>query len=336
VSRSPTLFDVARRAGVSTSTVSRVLNDHPYASSQARQSVEKAIAELGYQRNEIARSLRTNSTLTAGLIVTELQNEVFASIAHGAEGVLSASNRVLIVGSSGGVIESEARIVAELLRRGVDGLILALVDERSHLVEDQLAQSDVPVVLIDRDAPGIVADRVLTGHSAGVREAVDDLRQHGHTAIALIAPPTNVRPGREVYAAFTSAMGDDRLTKLGPLTADFGDTAMRELLNERPGPTAVLISGTQVLVGVLTALQDMAVQVPQDLSLISYDDSAAARFYNPPISVLVRDTALIGRTAAELLLERIDQSRSTLQTVVIPTEYMRRGSVANLTRSNAS
>src|SRR5947209_2611832 len=334
--RSPTLLDVARRAGVSTSTVSRVLNNQPYASSQARAAVETAIAELGYQPNEIARSLRTNNTLTVGLLVIELRNEVFASIAHGAETVLSASNRVLIVGSSRGSIESEAMATGELLRRGVDGLILSLVDERSHLIGEQLGKSNVPVVLVDRDAPSITADRVLTGHRSGVKEAVEDLQRHGHTSIALLAAPTYIRPGREVHAAFTEATGDQRLIKLGPLTADFGYCAMRELMAERNRPTAVLISGTQVLVGVLTALQEMGVQVPRDLSLISYDDSAAARFHNPPISVLARDAALIGKTAAQLLLERIDQSRAELRTVSIPTEYVPRGSVAQVSNSRAS
>ena len=324
----PTLIDVARRANVSKSTVSRVLNNDLYVGEETRQAVVKAMIELGYERNEVARSLRTQATMTVGLIVTGLRNEVFAAIADGVERVMWAADRMLLVASSDGKPELEQRAVQEFLRRGVDGLILSLVDERSQSIRRQLARADVPVVLLDRDAPGIAADRVLTDHSRGMRDAIADLQRHGHRSLGLLCPPQSVRAGREVYNVFTSMVDDDRFVRSGPLDTAFGYQAVQDLMKPRERPTALIVSGTQVLVGLLTGLAELSIRVPDNLSLVSYDDSAAARFYNPPISVLQRDTEEIGATAARLALERINAQRKQLRKILVPTQYVRRGSVA--------
>jgi LacI family transcriptional regulator len=169
---------------------------------------------------------------------------------------------------------------------------------------------------------------VLTDHAPGVVEAVGDLRAHGHERIGLLSPPTYVRAGREVQAAFASAAGNVDLVRMGPLTERFGYQAASELLSQSEPPTGLVIAGTQVLVGVLTALNEFGLRVPNDLSIISYDDSAAARFHTPPISTLVRDCEQIGEFAARLVLERIDGRRTDLKKVFVPTVYEPRGSVA--------
>jgi LacI family transcriptional regulator len=323
----PTLRDVAERAGVSKSTVSRVINDDPYVGLQAHRAVTEAMAELGYRRNEVARSLRLSSTGTIGLIVGGLRNEVFAAIAQGIDRVLSDSRRTLLVGSSDGDAERERRVLHEFLRRGVDGLIMSLVDDRARPIRQELRQAGVPTVLLDRDGQGVAADRVLTDHRAGIAAAVADLRGHGHSRVGLLSPPETIRTGREVRAAFSEALGDDRYVRSGPLTDDFGYAASLELLDQEEAPTALVVSGTQVLVGVLSLLQERGRVIPSDLSLVAYDDSAAARFHSPPISALVRDTERIGELAAELVTERLESARTQSKKAVVPTRYEPRGTV---------
>lgn len=324
----PTLHDVARHAGVSTSTVSRVLNNHPHVGGRAREAVTRAMLDLGYQRNEVARSLRTNASLTVGLIVSELRNEVFAAIAQGVERVLVGADRLLVIASSDSDPAREGRVIREFERRGIDGLILTLVDERAQSTMKQLRELRAPVVLLDRDGKGLHADRVLTDHAPGVLEALNDLRAHGHERIGLLSPPNYVRAGREVRAAFASGAENGDLVRMGPLTEQFGHQAANELLSHDEPPTGLVIAGTQVLVGVLTAIGEFGLRVPHDLSIISYDDSAAARFHTPPISTIVRDCEQIGEFAARLVLERIDGRRTGIKKIFVPTVYEPRGSVA--------
>jgi len=325
----PTLHDVAHEAGVSKSTVSRVINDHPHVGAHARAAVQHAMQKLGYERNELARSLRLNASMSVGLLVSGLRNEVFAAIAQGVENTLVEADRQLLIASSDSDLKREERAIKEFGRRGVDGLIIALVDERSVATRTLLKELHVPIVLLDRDAKGITADRVLTDHRHGLLEAISDLRQYGHEEIGLLSPPVVVRAGREVTRTFLAEAGDERLVRHGPLTEAFGYAAARELLTHDQRPTAIVIAGTQVLAGVLTALEELGLRVPRDLSLISYDDSAAARFHSPPISTLARDCEEIGQIAARLALERIEQRRTDLKKIFVPTVYVPRGSVTS-------
>ena len=180
----PTLHDVARRAHVSKSTVSRVINDHPYVEPATRRAVRAAMVELGYQPNEVARSLRSTRTRSIGLLVTRLRNEVFAAIAQGVDKQLSAASRTLLIGSSNDDPDHEMRILQDFARRGIDGIIMSLTDERARAVRAQIARLGVPVVLLDRDGHGLAVDRVLSDHFVGVTEAVRDLRawSRGHCA----------------------------------------------------------------------------------------------------------------------------------------------------------
>jgi LacI family transcriptional regulator len=323
----PTLHHVARKAGVSKSTVSRVVNNHPHVSLVARETVLKVMAEIGYQPNGIARSLRTRATMTVGLIITQLRNEVFAAIGQGVDHRLSQFGRTLILGSSNGDSEREYKLIRNLLERGIDGLIVSLADERAQSVHAALAEAEVPIVLLDRDARGVAADRVLCDHRGGIAAALSDLQAHGHRTVGLLALPDYVRPGREVRAAFIAGGMSSELIRASLPTEEFGYNATRELLALRRRPTALIVSGTQTLVGVLSAISELEMTVPADLSLVAYDESPAARFHAPPISALIRDAELMGERAAELVMERIDGRRTQLRKIVVPTRYVQRSTV---------
>lgn len=319
-----TLLDVAKRAGVSKSTVSRVINDDPYVGLVAHRVVTEAMNELGYQRNEVARSLRLQATGTIGLIVGSLRNEFFGRVAHGVDQVLSDTGRTLLVGGSNGELERERQVLHEFVRRGVDGLIIALADDRSPEARKELRRAAVPTVLLDRNATGVRADSVLSDHRSGMEEALADLRAHGHRRIGLLAPPTSIRPGREILGAF----GERGPVRHGR-TEEFGHAATLEVLDAPDAPSALIVCGTRVLEGTLSALEARGLRAPNDLSLVAYDESAAARFHHPAISTLARDTEQLGELAARLIVDRIDTGREQPKKAFVPTRYVRRGTVTS-------
>jgi LacI family transcriptional regulator len=331
--RRPTLDDVAAQAGVSRSTVSRVINAHAYVTDEVRQAVLRSIEEIGYVPNESARALRTNRTMTVGLVVTRLRNQVFAAIAQSLDEALMAAGRTLLAGSSADDPQHEAHVVSAFLRRGIDGLVLTLADERATALRRDLAGAGIPLVLLDRDVRGLSADQVLCGHHEGISAAMAELRAHGHERISLLTPPLTIRPGREVQASFVHLGGDPTLVRSGYLTEEFGREATSELLSLEHPPSALIVSGTEVVVGALETIQQIGLRIPADLSLISYDDSPATRLYDPPISSLVRDPARMGAMAAAMIIERLNGYAGPPRTVMLPTRFVRRGSVGPARRA---
>jgi LacI family transcriptional regulator len=289
--------------------------------------VLRAIDEIGYVPNASARALRTNRTMTVGLVVTRLRNQVFAAIAQSLDETLMAAGRTLLAGSSADDPQHEAHVVSAFLRRGIDGLVLTLVDERATALRRDLVGAGIPLVLLDRDARGLAADQVLCGHHEGISAALDELRAYGHQRIGLLTPPLTIRPGREVRASFVQLGGDESLVRSGFLTEDFGRESTTELLSMDQPPTALITSGTEVVVGTLETVRQRGLRIPDDVSLISYDDSPATRLYDPAISSLVRDPTRMGAIAASMIIERLNGYGGPPRTIMLPTTFVRRGSV---------
>jgi LacI family transcriptional regulator len=331
IRKNPTLFDVAEKAGVSKSTVSRVINGAGYVSEDARKSIEEAMGTLGYRPNTMARSLRTSRTMTIGLAVPTFVNEVYAALAEGATNVLERSGRTLLIGTSGVDGHRELEVVDQLLSRNVDGLMLAIADESNKAIRDRVAAiAGIPVVLIDREiGPPNRIDRVLVDHWPGIVAAAKDLKRVGHKRIAMIAPPETIRPGREAALALASVYPKARVIHL-PLTFEAGRNAAASMfdLADRARPTAIIVCGTTVLAGVIDALHSRRMTVPRDLSLIAYDASTLARLSSPPIATITRDIVGIGVATAELMVSRVSGARPPGQVVTVATSYMPAGSVS--------
>lgn len=326
--RRPTLPDVAKAAGVSPATVSRVLNGKDYVKESKRIAVTQAMEQLGYRPNQIAQSLRTQRTLTVGFVVPNFTNEIYAALAEGAAQVLEPTGRTLLVSTAGVDGHRQTTVVRNLIHRDVEGLILSLADEAAEPVIALLAAADVPMVLVDRDAPSVVgADRVLVDHS-GVTAAAEELRGLGHRQVLLLAPPEVIRPGREVATAFRSVFPEGRVEHV-PLTYDAGLAVIEDALaaDADTRPTGIIVCGTNVLVGVMTAIRQRGLRVPTDISLIGYDESAVSHLYEPEIDTISRDTVGMGVAAAELLLSRIDDGRDEPAVTEIRSQYLRASSV---------
>lgn len=332
-----TIRDVARVARVSVSTVSRVLNDHPYVTDETRRRVAEAMDELGYRPDVAARSMRTGATRAIGFVVADFSNPLFSAIAMGADSVLHPLGYSLVLANSVRDPEREAEVIAALRDRRVDGLLLSLADERTDGLHERLSTFR-SVVLLDRDVPSLKCDRVLTDHAAGLRGALDHLLALGHRRVAMIAGTEAQRATRERLKAFREGMGDlhdERLLRAVDPLRDSGHDATRELLELRDRPTALVAAHNQLFAGVLSAVHELALRVPEDLSIVCCEDDHLARLNVPPIDVVSRDMAALGEAAAGLLLARL-KGNGPPREVTLPAHYEIRSSTAAPRNSGVS
>ncbi|HZC72122.1 MAG TPA: LacI family DNA-binding transcriptional regulator [Jatrophihabitans sp.] len=322
---------VADRAGVAMSSVSRVLSGHPDVSATMRDRVMTAVEELGYEPNMLAQMLRRGATQTVGFVVGDISNPLLAQIALGAEVALRAAGYAMLLTNSVNEAHLDATHIRLLQQRRVDGLLLSVSDETNTETADALARTTTPSVLIDRDfATDAQASAVLSDHAAGITAAVERLVQHGHERIALVAGSPHVRPTRERIHALEEAVEAHRgvfaHVRSGAFTETHGSAATRELLDGRRPPTAIIAGGNQILVGVLAELASRKVRIPRDISLITCDDVPLAKFFTPPLAMIIRDPYEMGSVAARLLLDRLGGGDP--ETVTLPTTFVTGASCA--------
>jgi LacI family transcriptional regulator len=333
-----TIHDVARAAGVSIGTVSRVINGHGRTGAATRARVNGAVESLGYRVNSIAQSMRRQSTRTVALLVHDIGNPIFAKAARSAQERLEDAGYMLVLASTGTSAASEAAAVRMLGQRRMDGIIAFLRREDDPDTLAALREFDGALVLFDR-AMELRADVLLTDHAGGVVRATRYLLDLGHRAIALIGGASGIHPGRERVRGFIEAFDQYSVDRPAPgfirtdsLEADYAFREASSLLLGAAPPTAIIAAGNQVLEGVITAIRAAGRRVPDDLSLIGFDDSAVAQLSIPPITVIARDVAQMGTMAAQMLLDRLRLGAAhPTQKVILPTEIALRESCAPLT-----
>jgi LacI family transcriptional regulator len=309
-----TIKEIARRADVSVATVSRVLNNTANVRPAVRDRVLAIVQEIGYEPDPIARSLRTQATHTVGFIIRDLVDTVFSTMAQGVDNVLREHGYTLLLSTSSHDPERDAYQLATLRSRRVDGFILAISQETSPVLIDEVRKTTRPIVLLDREMEGTATDAVLTDYLSGTRDAVAYLKSLGHERIAYIGGALTIRPGRERLRAFTMAMRENGLEPreadlfTGSFLQPFAVESCQRLLDQPDPPTAILAAGNQIGVGVLQVLRERGLRVPDDLSLICIDDVDLFRHGNPPVTVISRPFERIGELAAQRLLARIRNS----------------------------
>lgn len=330
----PGIRDVARHAGVAVSSASRVLSGRTDVSPAMRAAVLRSAAELDYQPNFLARGLRSRRSMSVGFAVSHIANPVIAEMVEGAESALRTAGYSVLLTSSDGSPDSDARNIELLKSRQVDGLILALAHENEPSVVHVLQSCEMPMVLIDRDRPdGVDAMLVRSDHRAGVTEATNRLLQLGHRDFALIVagPPSVTNQRRAaVDAALWPHGGRCLVVESGPSHEGAYAAAMTALMT-RPRPTALIAAGNGLLVGAIRALHELDLQVGRDISLVGYDNVLVAELHQPPIAIVDRDTAALGSEAARLVLAALgaDQPNAVAPAdVVLPTSFLDRPSCA--------
>jgi len=330
-----TIRDVAVRAGVSVGTVSRVINHKP-VSARSRTLVSAAMQEMGYTPNAVAQSMRTRNTRAVGLVVNDISNPLFSSIAKAAEEVLREKNYWLLISNTDNDPVRERIIIESLVQRHVDGLMIAVSDETDVQTNGLLQRVEFPVVLLDRELRH-KADAVCDDHAAGMRKAVRYLFDLGHREIALISGGANVRPGRERVEAFRKVFAErglsanERWIRQARFDALYGYQEAHDLLSAHPRPTALIAGGNQIFTGALRAIRQLELAIPADLSVVSCDDIDLTVLLDPAITVIARNMERIGQVAAELLLRRISgKSDGERCRHIVATELIVRDSCAQI------
>lgn len=339
--RLATIRDVAAASGVSVGTVSRTLNAPETVRSGTLEKVRSAIRELRFQPDARAQNMRRRKTLTIGFIVDDISNPLHAMTYKAAEAVLREQGYWLHLVNTEGNARREAEAIEMLQHGRVDGLLMTINNERDPSCIAQLTGLRVPSVLLDREI-ALALDAVLTDHAAGVVQATDYLLDLGHRRIALITAGPEIRPGRERVAGFVQAYArralacPRELIRARRLSIEFGFWEATSLLQGADRPTAIIAAGNRILVGVLKAIQQHGVAVPDDLSLITCDQTDLTRLYPGPLTVIDRDIENIGRSAARLLLERLaEPGARPARRISFPTRLILGGSCAQPSRAAA-
>jgi LacI family transcriptional regulator len=329
--RRATIRDVARLAGVSDMTVSRVVNSPRSVRSGTREKVERAVAELAYEPNAMARGMRTNVTSTVGFLLPDITNATNASIAQAASQVLANENYRMLLFATDYNAKAESEFLSKIPNSVVDGIIIAMSDETDRTIHKQLSSLRIPYVVLDRDLP-FASDSIKSEHELAMTDALGQLYQLGHRRIGLVMSPSTVRPGRARIEAFHKFMRERNLPENAGLvrsvrqTVEDGRDATAALLNEIQRPTAIIVGSNQATFGAIQAIQAANLRIPDDISLIGADDKVFTELLTPPLSVIWRDMAEVGRAAAKLLLARLGGDTSPPRSITIGSELILRAS----------
>ncbi len=325
------MHDVAAVAGVSLSTVSRVVNGHGGVREDLAERVRDAVAVLGYRRDLTASNLRRadRASASVGLVLGDVSNPFFSAIHRGVEEVARSRGVLTFVGSSDEDPERERELVQGFCGRRVDGLVLASVArDQTYLLRD--VHAGMAVVFIDRPPEAIEADTVLIDNAGAAAAAVDHLVGNGHTRIAFLGDREQIFTARERRAGYRDALArhlvryDPDLVLGGLDSSESAFEATRSLLALDEPPTALLASQNLITSGAVRALQADARQ--HDVAVVGIDDLTLADAVEPAITVVAQDPIGLGHAAADLLFARLDGETGPAREVLMPTRLIVRGS----------
>jgi LacI family transcriptional regulator len=326
--RRPTMREVAAVAGVSLSTVSRVVNGGAGVKPELVERVHDAVGLLGYRHNLTASSLRRADRLSAsvGLIFEDVANPFFAAVHRGVEDVARARGVLTFAGSSDELPERERELAESLSARRVDGLIIApAAGDHGYLQRDRAA--GVALVFVDRPASFIDADVVLTDNAGGANAAVSHLIAHGHRRIAFLGDRPELHTATERLRGYRDALARHGIREEVTLIRSAHDRPydlVQELLLAEDPPTALFTSQNLITIAAVRAIHDLRMQ--RTVAHVGFDDVALADVVEPGLTVMAQDPGALGRSAAELLFSRLDGYDGPSRRVVHPATLVERGS----------
>ena len=316
-----TIVDVARRAGVSVSTVSHVVNRTRHVNADTARLVEDAIAFVGFRPNALARSLKRASTDCVGIAMSVISNPYFSDIVCAIEAECARLGLMVFLSDTQDDPAQELKVVRALHERRVDGIILAPSADPERRAVAYLTEKKIPFVLVDRLlSPDF--DQVGVQNKSAMQLLVAHLASHGHRRIGFIAGPpgfSTARERTEGYKAALKAAGlpfDEALLAPANASTEAADLATRKLFALPDQPTALAAGNNLTTIGAMHALRELGLRVPDDVALVGFDDFEWADYFEPRLTVIAQPCREIGREAAALLIERIaafDGKRRTIR-----------------------
>ncbi|UFJ39593.1 LacI family transcriptional regulator [Brevibacillus humidisoli] len=308
-----TIKDVARRANVSIATVSRVINNKPWASEKAKEKVWQAIRELGYEPNALARGLVSGKSNTIGVLIPDVSNLFFAEVFRGMEDAVHERNSNVFICNTDSDKRRMLRYIKLLKEKQIEGVIFTSEEVTEEYFE-ALQQLHVPVVLVATTASRHELPVVKVDDHQAVYEAVTYLIQSGHREIGMISGPLDdAIAGSPRYHGYQAALADHRIpcktenVVFGDYRFHSGRRAIRELLARNPGLTAVFASSDEMAIGAMVEACKMGIAIPEQLSVMGFDNVRLAEMSNPALTTVAQPLYEMGYRAVELLFELIDQ-----------------------------
>jgi len=277
-----------------------------------RERVEKAIRELDYSPNEIARSLKVKQTRMLALVLPDITNPFFPEILRGAEDTAFDRGYFLMTANTDEQIGRERRILAALRSYRVDGILLASAPGKDSSHIHSIMQGGISVVCLDRTVSGVNTDAVLLDNVRGGRECVRHLIQNGHSKIAIITGSLSLQTGLERLRGYEEALResdievDRKLVLEGDFRYDSGYRLGKELLKRKEKPSAIFVCNGVMTVGVLKAFEELKIRCPEDISLATFDDLAVDRSFHPHLTAVVQPGYEMGARAATILMDRVE------------------------------
>ncbi len=332
--------DVAKRANVSITTVSHIINQTRYVSDELTDRVKKAMEELDYHPNSLARGLRSGKTKTIGLVIPDISNQFFAEISRKIEDKGFEHGYSVILCNTDDDPQKEKSYIDVLLAKKVEGIIfISTVVESNNL--EKTMEFGLPIVVVDRDINEINSDIVLVDNSIGGFKATQYLIELGHRRIACIGGPSPITPSAQRAAGYKQALQeagipvDPTLLVFGDFRYESGNKAMRELLALPQPPTAVFASNDMMALGAIQAVNDQGMKIPDDMSVIGFDNIPFSQTVYPTLTTMAQPIHEMADLVVELLIERIklqrqrsrvEEDKPSYKRIVLETKLIKRNS----------
>ncbi|AZV59263.1 LacI family DNA-binding transcriptional regulator [Peribacillus frigoritolerans] len=328
----PTIYDVANEAGVSISTVSKVLNNTGSIAEKTRKRVRETMRELNYQPSVVASVKKRIQTI--GLLIPNIANPFMAEIARGIENHLKKFGFSLMICSTDNDLKTEIEYISILKQKYIDGIIIATGLKEDKAIKE-LLNAEIPVALLSRDVSSLAVDSVLVDDFLGGFEATEHLINLGHQKIAMITEDINfptIKTRVEGYKQALEKAGleyDESLVLLNNTSLEEGKQSTRKLLNLSVPPTAIFASTEFLAIGAIQAARELKVKVPQKLSIIGFDDTVLATICDPPLTTIAQPIHEMSEKVVELLIAEIENPKETKQRVVLSPKLVVRESTAH-------
>lgn len=327
-----TIKDIAKRAGVSVGTVSKIINCNETVSEKNKKVVINAIKELGYRPNRVARSLSKGKTKNIGFIVPDIKNPFFPEYVRGATDILISDGYYVFLCNSDNDVKKEIMYMDDLITMWVDGIIIAPSDteNRDTALSDKIV---LPFVVVDREIKGLKRDLVIVNNKRGAYCAVKYLIENGHKKIVFLSGQKYTKTAQVRLTGWEEAMNENNLPVKdlvfwGNFSIDSGYEMMSAVFDNLGLVDAVFACNDLIALGAIKAIEEREYKIPDDISIVGFDDIYLSRFLKPPLTTVRQPVYRMGEIAAQILLDRINGKQFGFKRVVVEGELIKRSSVA--------
>ncbi|WLR51409.1 LacI family DNA-binding transcriptional regulator [Bacillus tianshenii] len=333
-----TIYDIAKKTGVSVTTVSKVLNDYDDVSQKTKKKILEAVEELGYLPNSHARTLTTKKSWTIGVVFVEslgigMKHPFFSAVIESFRKNVETEGYDLLFASRN-IGNKKKSYLKHFQYRGVDGVVIVCSTYNDEQVQE-LIDNPLPTVVIDLQSDK--SSVVYSDNISGSQLAVEYLYSLGHRKIAHIAGHPSTYAGEQRQIGFIQAMKDLNLSVPEEyivdgkyFSRDSGYEAMKKLLQLNSPPTAIFAAGDNLAIGAIESIRDSGYEVPRDFSIVGFDDIELSQYVNPPLTTIKQNTDIIGKEAAKLLIKQIINNGKNVESISVPVHLVTRKSCSEI------